>query len=285
MNELTGEYSFGDGGEYKPRDHVTHTPTATATGAPGAQQEDPLTTDRDKCAKFERPAPPMPPQMESIASIEARLSNLEVQVGAIRDNRAASLANLSTSAPTMSPASAPTEYDRDWYCSTSQTIELTDLNPVQLVTGLSQKFLACLTPGPQPPGCDATPRSPPSYSWDLLSSCSFKLIAPKGRTIRLTWYAFDLDPDLEFLAIVRPGHRLTWITGSLSTLASFDAAFASDQNGGVSISAPGNGTDTNFHLTMSGYSGLRWSYGGFCATVSIECPNGKVIQQGSLPGC
>ena len=99
-------------------------------------------------------------------------------------------------------------------------------------------------------------------------------------------YAFDMDEGYEYVKITRPD-GVEWVTGSLETMVSRYPAFA-DSNGGLSISAPGNGTDANFHVTMYrpsyywGY-GSRWSYGGFCATVSIECPNGKAITQGAKP--
>jgi hypothetical protein len=272
----TGEYSLGNGREYEFRVKKTYAPSPTVS--------DPLKFIRDVCAKFGRPVASSPP----IEGIEARLSKTEDAVQDLKD-KVSNLEKAGRRRLLQTITSGPMER---WYLNGSETIVLSDDAPVQFVTGVSQRFLGCLLDA-EAPGCDSMPRDPPSYSRADWQKLKLRFRAPANRMITLTFYALDTARDDELVQIQFKESSTTslgtfYLTGSLQDLRENPRSVVTGAGGGggtvhfnpfgdvdrFSYSAKTKG-DTFFQLSLvEQLRSADWRHGGFCATVSIDCPNG-----------
>jgi hypothetical protein len=145
------------------------------------------------------------------------------------------------------------------------------------------------------------PRSPPSYSgadwhrWynqneNKQYGCEFKFRAPANRSITLTVYALDTaNNDVLDISI---GSTMSYpLSGSLESVTASDRVSLTKRRSGdidridvfdtsaLALKSDGVCADATDATTCGGvnwkYSGVDWSHGGFCATVSIKCPDGK----------
>ena len=70
MNEKTGAYSLGDGGNYKHEKKTTHVPSEKP-------KKDPLTYIRKFCGKFPRPIAKSTELVDPITNLDVRLKSIE----------------------------------------------------------------------------------------------------------------------------------------------------------------------------------------------------------------